>query len=393
MSAKYDLPQERAHSIYGFSQAERYLSCPGTIAACATIPKKPSGPWAALGTAEHSLGEYCLSKNVDAASCIGGWFYDRDATPEMAQRVQPYLDAVREKLRAAGPDAILLVETTVNAASIHPELWGSIDAAIIVPFESAEVIDLKTGVNAVEADCDQGKGYSVCAWLMFDVPKVTFTIIQPNAPHHLGPVRSETYSAAQLREQADRFKAGVEATLVPGAPLAAGSWCKYCPAQPTCPEVHKRTLVAAQMDFQQPTVAPKPPHTLTPAQLRVVLDQADMIVGWIKSVHAYAMDCALAGNPPDGYKLIAGRKGNRKWVNEATVEKALREAGIEPHEQSLISCATAEKTIGKKDFAHLLGDLCTQSPGKPELAPISDARPALAAGAAADFTPVEDDFL
>ncbi len=385
-------PVERAHSIYGLSQAERYLNCSGTILACCNIPPKPAGPWAAQGTAEHSLGEYCLSKNVDAASCVGGWFHDRDATPEMAQRVQPYVDAVRERLAAAGPHAILFVESTVNAASVHPELWGSIDAAIVVPFESAEVFDLKTGVNAVEADCDQGKGYSLCGWLMWDVPKVTFTIIQPHAPHHLGPVRSITYDAAQLREQAVRFKAGIEATMKPDAPLKAGSWCKYCPAQPTCPEVHKRSLAVAQMDFAKPAAVPPPPHTLTPAQQRLFLDQWDMVLSWGKSVHAYIMERALAGEPPEGYKLVAGRKGDRKWTSENTVEQVLRGAGIEPHEQSIISCVTAEKLVGKKDFADLLGDLVKQAPGKPQLALLTDARPAITAGAAADFKPVDDEL-
>ncbi len=380
----------KTHSPLGFSQAERYLNCAGSINACRGIPQRSAGPYAELGTAQHAMGEYGLLKDLDAADMVGGWYHDRDATAEMAEQVQPYLDAVRAIKAQAGPKALLLVEHVVNAKDLHPDLWGSIDAGVVVPFDHATIIDYKSGANAVEADCDQGKGYALCAFLMWDLETVTFVIVQPKAAHRDGPVRAKVYTRADMEREAIRFRDGAKATEDPNAPRKAGAWCKYCPAAPTCPELHQRAVVAAQMDFAKPMVAPKPPHELTDAQLRIVLEQADMITGWIKSVHAFALERANAGRPPEGYKLIAGRKGNRKWADEKAAEAALRFAEVEPFESSLLSVASAEKKIGKKAFVEGFGDLVTQSEGKPELAPVSDPRPAIAAGAAHDFSVVED---
>ena len=84
-----------------------------------------------------------------------------------------------------------------------------------------------------------------------------------------------------------------------------------------------------------------------------------------------------------GYKLVAGRY-TRKISDTSKAAAALLEAGIDagivyaPRE--LNSLTALESAVGKKKFAHILGDLVAQSPGKPVLVPVEDKRP--------EFTPV-----
>lgn len=385
--------EDKKHSPLGFSQAQRYLNCAGSVREVAKLPPQKAGAYAEEGTDYHALGEGCLKRGHDAAQYIDSYIGGTRITKEGAESVQVYLDAVRASLTRMGTSAKIHVEHPADVSFIHKDLWGTMDTFLVVPFEHAEVFDYKHGVNPVEADCDQLQGYALYPWRAFDVETVTVTIVQPRAIHPDGPVRSKTYTRAELERIAERFKAGTAATEKPDAPLVAGPWCRksYCPNQATCPALHKHAITTAQSDFAKADIVPPPPHTLTPEQLRTVLQQADTLEGWLKSVHAYALSEAVAGRPPLGFKVVEGRKGTRKWVSEGSAISALESAGYEPFEKVLWSPAVAEKAMGKADFKKL-GDLVTQGPGKPELVPDSDKRPALPMSAQTDFTPITEDL-
>ena len=116
-----------------------------------------------------------------------------------------------------------------------------------------------------------------------------------------------------------------------------------------------------------------------------------MIEGWCKAIRAKAEAELLAGHPVPGYKLVEGRRGSRRWTNDAEVEQTLKSMRMkleEMYDFSLISPTTAEKlhkagTIGPRQWPKLQG-LITQSEGKPSVAPATDKRPALVIQATAD---------
>ncbi len=113
-----------------------------------------------------------------------------------------------------------------------------------------------------------------------------------------------------------------------------------------------------------------------------------MIAAWTKAVRAFAHNEAVAGRPPAGYKLVTGRRGNRKWLDEDAAAAALGRDGVQPYVQDLISPAVAEKQL--KAFGKTLAaDLVTQAPGSPELVPEGDKRPAIACGPESVFSAVE----
>jgi hypothetical protein len=117
---------------------------------------------------------------------------------------------------------------------------------------------------------------------------------------------------------------------------------------------------------------------------------------WCKAVLAEGERRLLAGVPVDGWKLVEGRRGSRKWSDTADAEAALKAMRLkhdEMYEYSVISPTTAEKlakagSLGARQWTKLQA-LIVQAEGRPSVAPASDKRPAISvAPVDADFAPV-----
>ncbi|MBA2411871.1 MAG: DUF2800 domain-containing protein, partial [Burkholderiaceae bacterium] len=100
-----------------------------------------------------------------------------------------------------------------------------------------------------------------------------------------------------------------------------------------------------------------------------------------------------AGAAVPGYKMVEGRKGNRKWDNTDVVETQLVEAvGGSAYKTELISVADAEKKLKKSHPTVWLAvaKSITQSAGKPTVAKAEDKRPTYNGAASIDdFSTVE----
>ncbi len=83
-----------------------------------------------------------------------------------------------------------------------------------------------------------------------------------------------------------------------------------------------------------------------------------------------------------GWKVVAGKKGNRKWVDDIIVEDELKKMRLskdEMYKMKLISPTDAEKMFKKDNPKRWskLQDFITQSEGPPAIVEESDKRPAL----------------
>jgi hypothetical protein len=166
-------------------------------------------------------------------------------------------------------------------------------------------------------------------------------------------------------------------------------------------------VVAAQQYMTELPVTVKTPKSLAPANLAKALDRVDEIEAWCRDVRAEALRRALADEKIPGWKLVEGKKGNRKWNSETDVTLRLREImrkhGIgelpgmytkpELESPAGIERAVKGKTIPKEvrkeieDALHgvmddtgsfwLVEPLYTQPPGPKSLARDYDQRPAL----------------
>jgi hypothetical protein len=103
------------------SVLERRFMCPGSMAAEAGRPDRPSS-YAKRGSDLHVVAAECLIRNVDAADMIPD---DLDG----CDLVQPYLDEVREAQDRLG--GLLRVEHKFWMRDIHDLFRGTVDAAIL----------------------------------------------------------------------------------------------------------------------------------------------------------------------------------------------------------------------------------------------------------------------
>jgi hypothetical protein len=120
----------------------------------------------------------------------------------------------------------------------------------------------------------------------------------------------------------------------------------------------------------------------------------DMIEKWIKAIRGAVEAELFAGRPVPGYKLVQGKKGNRKWANTEEAEATLKSMRLkmeEMYDLTLISPPKVEKIFGPNGSNpstkrwNKLQSLITQSEGSPSVAPESDSRAPLVIDHAAAF--------
>lgn len=102
----------------------------------------------------------------------------------------------------------------------------------------------------------------------------------------------------------------------------------------------------------------------------------DELVSWASDIKEYALQQALSGKEWHGFKLVEGRSV-RKYTDEASVAKAVSDAGFDPYEKKLLGITAMQKMLGKNRFEELLTAYIEKPQGKPTLVPDSDKRPAM----------------
>jgi hypothetical protein len=373
------------------------MRCPGSVQACADLPDE-SSKFADEGTAAHFLASECLGRGDEPFSHLGrtilvsrdgaewlpeGWAAGNAASSflvdqDMCLAVLDYVDYVRGVSKATG--GALLVEQRLPISSLTGEsgAHGTADAVILAEREII-VIDLKYGRGvAVDAeDNEQLQIYALAALREFglaqDFDRVRMVIHQPR----LGAVSEATLSIDDLADFGERVLEAAGFTQYPDALLnPSEEACRWCRAKATCP--------ALRAEVVELFGAVPAPQAESADVLADCMAKVDLIEGWCKAVRAEVETRLLTGKPVRGWKVVQGKRGNRKWTSEAEAEEALKAMRIK-HDQmydySVISPTTAEKlakteVIGPRQWPKLQA-LITQAEGKPSVAPESDKRPAL----------------
>jgi hypothetical protein len=400
---KSDIKKD-VHSRLGASSAYRWFACPGSIRLCSTVPAKPSSSYAELGTAAHKLAELCLMLECNAQDLIDSKIDDYFVDADMADAVQLYLDTVLSYSKAE-KDTVSGFEKRFHLKQIDEEAFGTNDFfAYQVHKRHLVIVDYKHGQgHPVDAENNKQLMYYALGALQ-DYPKcetVELVIVQPRAPHREGPVRKWTISREQLDAFGEELKEAIARTRQPNAPLDAGDHCKFCAAQPICPELHKKALEVAKAAFDPITesyMLPEP-TALTTQDIKRVLDSASMFDGWLRSVEKYAESLAVAGQKLPGYKLVR-KKTNRSWADSEKAQEVLyKEFGDEIlTEPQLLSVSQAEKAIkrllkDKEAVEEILAPLVHKPIGDVTLASEDDKRPEVLSNEvlAGTFTEITDD--
>lgn len=378
------------HARLGPSAAHRWINCPGSVALSEQVSATTGGAYAEEGTVAHSLAELKLRKYLGE---LRGAAYTSKLKKiqsseyynnEMEEATDFYVDAVLERLAAAGEDAELMVEQQFGLDQWVPESFGTSDA-VVIGSGVIEVIDLKYG-KGVRVDAPgnpqlrlYGLGAAGLFGDLYDFETVRETIVQPRLDH----VSTEEISLGDLTGWASEVVAPAARMAMDDAEIwEAGEWCRFCPAKAICRARAEANLELAKLDFKQPPL-------LSDEEIGEILQKAGELEKWAADVAAYALEQALAGKHFDGWKLVEG-KSNRKYADDLKVAETLKAAGFDEavlYERKLYGITAMEKIIGKKKLTETLGELIVKPAGKPTLVPESDKREAIktAEAAAADF--------
>lgn len=404
-----------AHAKLSPSGAHRWMACPGSVVLEAEYPDS-SSDYAREGSAAHELAAIVLEEDGDRASNYVGKkveFYDGDdpvlweVTEDMARHVDDYVKLVREYAQGG----TLMVEQRLGIGHITGEegAKGTSDVVIVKGGELI-VMDLKfgMGVKVDAAENPQLQLYALGALNEFDMladfHTITMVIHQPRLNH----VSEWSIPVAQLQEFGLEAMAAANITRDAEEVLEKNDkldWmylnpgekqCKFCKAKANCPALRAEIteVVGGSAAASIEEFAEFMPETIDMQTgdnyLPIAMSKVELVEQWCKAVRAEVERRLFAGQKVDGYKLVEGKRGSRKWADEKDAEalfKSFRLRQDEMYDFSLISPTKAEKLFKEnpKRWAKVQ-DLITQSAGKPSVAPATDKRQEIA------VQPVAEDF-
>lgn len=386
----------KKHSRLGASSSHRWMNCPGSVRMCERYPYT-SSVYAEEGNAAHYVAAECLNSNSTTSEkepsdffgtkveINGNWY---PVTEEMVDAVELYIETVMQN---AGSDKKFAVEKLISLEYLHPDLWGTLDSAIIEPFGDAWINDFKYGKGVV-VDVEnnpQCMFYALGAIQGEDIENVNITIVQPRAHHPDGPVRTWTISAKKLRAWGETVlkPAAIEASK-PEAICKAGDWCKdsFCPALGECPAANDFAL--ALFDDDIISTEPMPPELLTTERLGEIYKASGMLQAWVNACASQLQQRLEAGETSNYAKLVQ-KRSNRKWIDEETTrlllieefgENNIYERKLKSPSQMVDVVKLVLKERGVKQHKKAAEEVLSHLWEKPDagltLAPINDPRPA-----------------
>lgn len=397
-----------AHDLLSPSSAHCWMKCPGAIALAAEVADSDdSSVYAEEGTAAHAQAERAAN----------AWFENVPYLPttddaEMIRHAQGWAKMLgshvsRQGLSFWAAERPLCIGTVTGRVGA----MGTADFVAIDKDGLLTIADFKYGMG-VEVSAEKNPQlsiYALAARLEFDVfqpiTAVRLIIYQPRISE-----REKVYQWDM--DELDDFSKAVGACAEKASALighaeearkhlAPGEdQCRFCKAKAICPALRQKTkdLIAADFD-----VLPAPeskaqaelPIPATAEQLSRALPWLETIEKWCDAVRARALGLMMNGEPLPGYKIVAGRKGARKWTPDA--EEQINRMRIRRdvlYTRALITPTQAERAhkeghIGPRQWL-AISKLFTQSEGKPAIAPEADKRPAITVSVRDEFETIEE---
>lgn len=445
------------HASKGPSQTDRFANCAGSIPLCEALPdhqKNVSGPAAQLGTCVHGLIEEALAKNVEPESFRGRiikintednavilpksaktprgvvWFEVDDDMIDGATLMTDYVRRRCEELAIDPTDREeLQLESRTNPLPDRDDTSGTADVTLKSHLLGVlEVVDYKNGWNTVEHfQNKQLKSYLLgkaveTKFAFFDY---SITIVQPNAEHEGGKIRTFHTTSRELKKWAKELRGYVEAVDVAandkGAPKQGfetvdSAWakkylvaskpgsgekdhCMFCDAKARCPAYVSMRQAEAAIDFaDDPDDTPlKPPASAE--DVAKILRWKPAFDALFKAAFAYGQRELENGFKVPGFKL-AHTRPHRKLKPMATEElvaalvkqfKLKREALFN---SALKTGPQIEKLIPKDKREAYNEQFLFRPEGIPVIVPEEDAREEVVKNAGDDFPDdlADDDF-
>ena len=376
---------QRDHALLSASSAHRWLACPPSAVAAEKYPD-PDTDFTREGTLAHEVAEaiargfvikgyYTKAVWDDGSFTIDEAKWNRaDITQEMIDRAEAYANYIQELMTTNDP--LVLLEQRVDFSPWVPEGFGTCDC-ILIQGDTLTIIDYKygQGVTVSAVDNPQMKLYALGALndygIALDVARVEMHIFQPR----INNISRDSLTVEELTTWAEKTVKPIAQKAIKGkGAYEPGEHCRFCPHSGRC-----RALTKVCTEYVTAHGMRAAVPVLAPWEVAEVLRMEPLVSLWLKKVKAQALTDLLDGKEVPGYKVVAGKEGNRKWTDELQVAEALKGAGYSQEdytETKLLSPAGMDKAIGKKKAAELLEQFIHRPPGAPAVVPATDKRPA-----------------
>ena len=372
------MPVEQ-HALLSASGAERWLNCPPSAQLTRYMPDT-SSEYADEGRLAHAIADLHLrEKYIDQLgpkkfqTALKKLKNNPLYNTEMDRYIAEYGDYVDSAVLAHKTKPLIAIEKRVSFGEYVPDGYGTCDA-VILSGELLHVIDLKygKGVPVSPENNPQVMLYALGALENLDVigeiTRVKLTIAQPrlNAWEEWETTADElrAWGCGVVKPIAERAMAG-------HGEYKAGSWCKFCKAKFRC-VTRSATLALEGIPLN------KELGLIDNAELARRIMIIAPYVEILSDLKDLALSECLAGRSVPGYKAVEGRS-NRAFTDiEAAFAAAIR-AGYDEdalYKREPVTLTAAERYLGKA-FKDVMGPFVHKPPGKPTLAPDSDARPAM----------------
>lgn len=325
------------HVLYGGSSAEIWRHCPGWAGLIQQVPRKPVGPAAHAGTAQHHVMERLL-KDPDlvpekflgakipteggdielhdghiAAITIALEAWDEVLLSYPEEELVQSTEEDEDVLQSAGKIQVFS-ERFFCAAD---DQGGTVDA-LVVRAPRASFVDFKFGQWEVEAEGWQNFWYMLCARseypeLFEGVQEWESVIIQPA---YEPAIDRTVITTSQLDRMALEAGAAILQSKQPNPDFIEGDWCRWCNAKLACPAKTQRLGTLTQ-----------PNHVLDLAETEKLLLRLREWRKWEEEAEARLLHELEHGYKGELFKLV-GKRAIRKWSNDADVVALLKKKRI-----------------------------------------------------------------
>lgn len=358
------------HAELSPSAHHRWGSCPGSVVMERGLPNL-STPHAREGTAAHTLFERCLVRRVNADAFLGELIVVEGqkfiADEVMVTELQKCVDVANGFRKDA---KYFAAETRVCIDHItgEPGASGTADVIAVVG-DTLIVYDLKYGMGHKVHAKRNGQLVLYAAGvyrelsLVHDITRVRVCIHQPRLNH----LDEHEYTVDEFLAFADSIRVEADRTREPNAPrIPSDDACRWCKAKQhnVCPTLREEVAKAAAVKL---TELPGKLERLGADKLMVPL-----VRQWCDAVDELAQAEALAGNKIPHHKLVLGKPGDRKYIDQAAVEAQVTQQYDESllYKKTFLTPPNLEKLIGKDAIKPLV----KREPGRPTLVHESDKR-------------------
>ncbi|MDR0434626.1 MAG: DUF2800 domain-containing protein [Gracilibacteraceae bacterium] len=397
------------HALLSASAASRWLKCTAAPRYEAQFPETVS-EYAEEGRLAHSVCELKVLRKYTPlltqrqyTSQLNKLKKNALYSDEMDRTSDAYLDHIAEKAMSYASPPLVSAEVRVDFPDIVPEGFGTCDC-VMVGGDTLDIIDYKhgRGVPVASEGNAQMRLYALGALRKYapfygeSIRQVRMAVVQPrlyDAP------TSETITVEELQSWGDSIKPLALKAYSGFGDFVPGDHCRFCRGKAQCrarADAHTAledfkhlVLPTAENQARRSEAAGDAPAMLTHAEIGDLLTRGKTLLAWYTDLAEYSLGAILKGEEIPGWKAIAGRS-NRAFTDHDAAAAAVIASGYDEalvYDRRLKSITELENLMGKADFAEKIGTYVYKPPGKPALAPASDARPPYSS-TASDFAGV-----